>query len=128
MRKKLVFEDILNYNKWVSGIASRELATQKVTLKDIFDGPNTEQNPNDAKAEPVLPYPLQNVIPQIGELYINANNAKQLVMLSLNNPVVAKNGVAKEAVKNIADKLDFILQTVQDIIKQTNQPVAKKEE
>jgi len=127
VRKKLVFEDILNYNKWVSGIASRELATQKVTLKDIFNGPSTEQSPNDAKADPVVPYPLQNTVQQIGELYINATNAKQSVLSSLNNPVLKDNKIAKEAVKGVLERLDIIINTVQDIIKLTNKPVAKKE-
>jgi hypothetical protein len=127
VRKKLVFEDILNYNKWVSGIASRELGSQRVTLKDIFKGPNTEQSPNDAKAEPVMPYPLQSVIQQIGELYMNANNAKQLFASSLTNPVIKRNPIAKETVKDIVDKLDTIIKTVQGIVVQANKPVAKKE-
>ena len=126
MRKKLVFEEILNYNKWVSGIASRELASQRVTLKDLFNNPYIDQNPNDSVADPVMPFPLQPVIEQIGNLYINACNAKELFKNSLVNPVIADNKIAKEVVKEIVGKLDAIIDIIKGIIEQSNKPVAKK--
>jgi len=126
VRKKLVFEDILNYNKWVSGIASRELASQRVSLKDLFSNPYIDQNPNDAKADPVMPFPLQNVTQQIGDLYINACNTKEMFKSSLENPVIARNQIAKETVKEIVGKLDAIIDIIKGIVIQANKPVAKK--
>jgi len=126
VRKKLVFEDILNYNKWVSGIASRELASQRVSLRDLFNNPYVDQNPNDARAEPVMPYPLQSVVPQIGDLYIYACNTKDLFKSSLSNPLVAKNKIAKETVLDIVSKLDAVIDIIKGIIEQANKPVAKK--
>jgi len=128
VRKKVLFEDILNYNKWVSGIASRELASQRVTLRDLFNKNYVDQHPNDTQADPVLPFPLQSVIEQIGDLYINACNSRKLFKDSLNNPVISKNQSARDTVKDVISKLDTITDIIQNIIKQTNKPVAKKEE
>ena len=47
MKRKLLFDEVMQYNKWTSGIASRELATQHVTLKDLFDK-SVNRFPNDA--------------------------------------------------------------------------------
>lgn len=127
MRKNVLFEDVLNYNKWVSGIASRELASQRVTLSDLFNKTYADQHPNDAKADPILPFPLQNVIPQIGDLFIYACNAKSLFEDSLKNPVIQKNTAATAAVKQIVDKLTNIIDTIKSVINTANAPVAKKE-
>ena len=115
----------MNYNKWTSGMASRELGTQRVTLKDLFDK-NVSQFPDDAKAEKVLPYPLPSVIEQLGELYINAGNAKMLFKNSLNNPVIQNNKEAKEQVIIVVSKLSNIINELKCIFGATAKPVAKK--
>jgi len=127
VKKAVLFEDFTNhYNKWVSGIASRELGTQRVTLKDLFDKTVTDQLPGAAKAEKVLPYPLPSVIEQIGELYLHANNTRSLFNDSLKNPVILKNKAALETVKEVVGKLDNILNELNHIFKITDTPVAKK--
>lgn len=125
MKRKLLFEEVLNYNKWTSGIASRELATQRVTLKDLFDK-SVDQDPNSAKADKPLPYPLPNVIGQLGDLYINACNARMLFKASLNNPVVQENDAAKEQVMSVIEKLSNIIVELKKIFYATEKPVAKK--
>jgi hypothetical protein len=125
VKRKLLFEEVMNYNKWTSGMASRELGTQRVTLKDLFDK-NVSQFPDDAKAEKVLPYPLPSVIEQLGELYINAGNAKMLFKNSLNNPVIQNNKEAKEQVIIVVSKLSNIINELKGIFGATAKPVAKK--
>jgi hypothetical protein len=125
VKRKLLFEEVLNYNKWTSGIASRELATQRVTLKDLFDK-SVDQDPNSAKADKPLPYPLPNVIEQLGDLYINACNARMLFKTSLNNPVVQENDAAKEQVMSVIEKLSNIIVELKKIFYATEKPVAKK--
>lgn len=125
MKRKLLFDEVMNYNKWTSGMASRELGTQRVTLKDLFDK-NVSQFPDDAKAEKVLPYPLPSVIEQLGELYINAGNAKMLFKNSLNNPVIQNNKEAKEQVIIVVSKLSNIINELKEIFGATAKPVAKK--
>ena len=127
MKKSVLFEDFTNhYNKWVSGIASRELGSQRVTLKDLFDKSITDQLPGAAKAEKVLPYPLPSVIEQIGELYLNATNTRNLFNDSLKNPIINKNESALKTVKQTVEKLDIILDEINQIFKITDTPVAKK--
>lgn len=125
MKRKLLFDEVMNYNKWTSGMASRELGSQRVTLKDLFDK-NVSQFPDDAKAEKVLPYPLPSVIEQLGELYINAGNAKMLFKNSLNNPVIQNNKEAKEQVIIVVSKLSNIINELKAIFGATAKPVAKK--
>lgn len=125
MKKKLLFEEIMQYNKWVSGIASRELGSQRVTLRDLFDK-SVNQFPNDAKADKVLPYPLPSVIEQLGDLYINACNASNMFKGALNNPVVKENESAKESIKIVAAKLDTIIKELKEIFSQTGKTVDKK--
>jgi hypothetical protein len=125
VKSKLLFEEIMNYNKWVSGIASRELATQQVTLKDLFDK-TVDQFPNNAQADKVLPYPINGVIQQLGDLYINACNSKMLFMQALKNPVVQENKAAKLQVLNIIEKLTKIINELKSIFADTRVPVDKK--
>ena len=98
MKRKLLFDEVMQYNKWTSGMASRELATQHVTLKDLFDK-SVNQYPNDTKADKVLPYPLPSVIEQLGELFINAGNAQELFRMSLKNPIIQN--VLRKIMRNV---------------------------
>jgi len=125
VKNKVLFEDFVNYyNKWTSGIASRELGSQRVTLKDLFDK-SINQSPNDVRVEKPHPYPLPNVIEQIGNLYLNAENSKNLFKSSLSNPLISKNKDAKEQVQIIIDRLDIILKELDSIIDASKKPVAK---
>lgn len=125
MKKKLLFEEIMQYNKWVSGIASRELGSERVTLRDLFNK-SVNQYPNDVKADKVMPYPIPSIIEQLGDLYINACNANNMFKTALNNPVVKENESAKETVKTIIGKLDIIINELKDIFGQSVKPLAKK--
>lgn len=125
MKPKLLFEEVMQYNKWVSGIASRELATQQVTLKDLFDK-TVDQHPNEAQADKVLPYPINGVIQQLGDLYINACNSRMLFKQALSNPVVRENKAAKQQVINIIEKLSKIIFELKSIFADTVVPVDKK--
>jgi len=122
--KKLLFEEILQYNKWTSGVASRELATQRVTLKDLFNK-TVYQNPNDVRADKVLPYPIPSTIEQLGDLYIKTGNSIQLFKQSLKNPIIQKNKDAKIKIISILKRLEIINKILKSIIYTTNKKVAK---
>jgi len=124
--KKVLFEDVMNYNKWVSGIASRDLAAQKVTLKDLFDRTNTSQHPNYTKASIPMPYPLPNVIEQLGELYMNATNSITIFKLALKNPLIQKSDEGRQKVVEVLKKLQHIVKIIESIYSNTSVPVVKK--
>lgn len=115
----------MQYNKWVSGIASRELGSQRVTLRDLFDK-SVNQSPDDAKADKALPYPLPSVIEQLGELFLNAENSMNLFKTSLNNPVIQKNPEAKKQVEFMVKKLDVVMKILKTLFRDSETPVAKK--
>ena len=123
--KKVLFEDVMNYNKWISGIASRDLNAQKVTLKDLFDRTNTSQHPNYTKASIPMPYPLPNVIEQLGELYINATNSITIFKIALENPLIQKNKEAHLKVVEVLKKLQVIVKIIESIYSNTSVPVVK---
>lgn len=126
MKHNLLFEEVMAYNKWVSGMASRELGTQRVTLKDLLTK-HIDQSPNNSKAEKPLPYPIPNVIEQLGDMYIKACNSKSLFTQALNNPVIQKNKEAEEQVKKIILKLDGIITMLKQIFYNTDKRVDKKD-
>lgn len=94
MKKPVLFEDAtMYYNKWVAGQAKGEFATQRVKFKDIVANKTEEQeaqNPNDAKADNVLPYPMPNAIPIIGDLVVGTSNALTMFRTALKNPVMSE--------------------------------------
>lgn len=106
MKKKLCFEDaMMYYNKWVSGIASKETAAQQVSLKDLFGHPNIEQHPNTAKTNKPAPFPLENTIPQLTNLLVSVKNLQNLFKNSLSNPVLENNANAKDKINLVLKQL-----------------------
>lgn len=108
VKRSILFEDAtMYYNKWVSGQAGREFATQKVKFKDII-GKNddyTDQSPNTAKADPVLPYPMQNVIGPLGDLVNNTSSSIALFRAALKNPLIKNDKKAYAEVIMIINSL-----------------------
>jgi len=106
MKKKLCFEDaMMYYNKWVSGIASKETAAQQVSLKDLFGHPNMDQHPNTIKAGKPAPFPLENTIPQLTNLLVSVKNLQNLFKNSLANPVLENNANAKDKINLVLKQL-----------------------
>lgn len=115
MKKPILFEDATKYyNKWVSGIASREFATQRARFKDII-GKNadyTDQSPNTAKADPVMPYPIPNAVAALGEIVTGTSSALAMFRAALKNPAIKDDKKARAEIiriintlKNITDDL-----------------------
>lgn len=94
MKRGVLFEDAVNYyNRWVSGIASRDFATKNLKLKEILDKDTefTDQHPNLSQADQQLPYPMDNSIAILGNLAINVSNALTLYREALKNPALKEN-------------------------------------
>jgi len=81
-------DSTMNYNKWVQGIAAREFSSQRVFLRDILGKSNeNDQYPNNVVDNKVLPYPLNNLIPSIGNTIFNLNNSLTLLKSCEQNPI-----------------------------------------
>jgi len=116
VKKTILFEDaVMYYNKWVQGIASRDISGQKVGIKDILkkNEEHLDGNPNFSKSSPVLPFPIDNTVSLLGDLSLNTSNALALFRQSLRNPVVKKDKALKGQIILIITALKsitFILQ------------------
>jgi len=108
------------YNKWVSGIAKRELDSEVITVDDIVD-----RFRNRTEAPKILPYPLNNILDFLGELFVQSANLRRLLAQSINNPIVKENKEKILAVKEINEKMDKIQQIIFSVTKDLNKIVDK---
>jgi hypothetical protein len=120
VKKKLLFEDAtMYYNKWVSGLATREFNAQRLRFKDLYNkSGDTYQSPNDSKASNVIPYPLSNAVPILGDLVVNTTNAIRTFKTSLENPVVKDDKKATAEVQSIISHLELSLREIDNIFKE----------
>lgn len=117
--KKLVSEDgqTLNYNKWVKGIADREFGSQKFVVNDLFSK-NKDQSVNTRSNQNILPYPLSNLVPSLGNALISLQNSISIIKNLKNNPLLKKESNSVhieqslnkliEAAKNIQDAANSV--------------------
>jgi hypothetical protein len=129
VRKKVLFEDVtMQYNKWVSGIASREFNAQRLKFRDLV-GQNfdTDQNPNTAKADNVLPYQLVNAARILGDLLSNTSNAITEFKNALENPVVKKDEDMQKEINQTIFHLENSLEDLQHILRGYNHDKHKQE-
>lgn len=120
----LVKEDdtSLNFNKWVQGIASRELNSQQVFMKDVMSKKpdEEEQHPNKKTNNNVLPEPLPKLVVSIGnaisELETSITNLKSIGEYPLFKDVNNKN-LGSEALKELKSAVESIKKSVNYIDK-----------
>ncbi len=111
--KEPVSEDtnVMNYNKWVKGIASREFGSSKVFLNSLYDNQREQQYPDAAKSQNVLPYPMSNLVPTIGNALVSLQSSITIIKSLLNNPLVkseANDSIAKSSIECLAKAADSI--------------------
>lgn len=118
---KLLREDSSKiYNKWVSGIAKRELQPEVITVSDIIN--RFRNRPEQIKS---FPYPLQNIVDFLGELFVQAANLRRLLSASLSNPVIKESKTKIVAVRAINEKLDRIQNEIFSCTEELNSLVEK---
>lgn len=108
------------YNKWVSGIAKRDLDSDVITVNDIVD-----RFRNRTEAPKILPYPLNYILDFLGELFVQSANLRRLLAQSINNPIVKENKEKILAVKEINEKMDKIQQIIFSVTEDLNKIVDK---
>lgn len=119
MKSVTLFEDVTKYyNKWVQGIASRELASQRIGIDEILDKNNehTKQSPNDAEAEPVMIYPIPNAVSILGEIIMSTSNALALFRQALQNPAFEGKKVARAEIILIIKALKASMNILNNLI------------
>lgn len=105
-KKKLVNEDLYSVsNQWTSDLSRRELKPTVLTLFDIVKAYDKLKD-SDVKAPVVMPYPTQFLIPELGELYMKAEEVANFIKTASRNPLIKDDENAMKACKKA------LLQTV----------------
>jgi len=118
MKKKVLFEDTVSmYNRWVSGQAAREFGAIKMKFNDLIgnDKGYRTQNPNDARASNVIPYPIPNTVSILGDLITNTTSAIANFKTALKNPLVQKDEKAQKELQLIVNCLSNSLEELKQI-------------
>ena len=101
----------MNYNKWVKGIASREFNSNKVFLNSLYDNQREKQYPDKAQAQNVLPYPMANLVPTIGNALVSLQSSISIIKNLIDNPLVkneANTSIAKSSIDCLAKAAEKI--------------------
>lgn len=112
MREKfkiLQEDDTKIYNKWVKGIAKQEAPSQVITVDDII---NRYRNSVSYNAPKNLPFGLDFLLNQIGDIFAKSSLIRKDLQHSMRNPVIFEHAPRIKAVNNINEKLTKI----QDIL------------
>jgi len=108
----------MGYNKWVSGQASREFASQRMKFKDLVSQDyDTDQSPNTAKADNVLPYQLINAANILSELISNTVGSINAFKNALEAPIVKKDKKLEEEVSTIISHLEDSMSCLKNVIR-----------
>ena len=117
----------MQYNKWVSGQAAREFSSQRMKFKDIVSQyQDTDQSPNTAKADNVLPYQLVNAANILSDLFTNTNNAINAFESALENPIVKKDQRITTEVTEMVAHLKDSMECLKQILKVANKEVEQE--
>jgi hypothetical protein len=106
------------YNRWVSGIASRELKGQTLTVDDLVK----KFSPEGASMAPkTLPYPLDRILESLADNFVKLSDCKMICEMSKNNPLI---GSKKEKLQQLEQVIGMI-QKAQKILEETIIPLNK---
>lgn len=108
------------YNKWVRGIATRELQPEVITIDDIV---NRFRNNNNAPA--VLPYPLDKFLDFIGDIFVKCADLRRTLGQSVSNPLIKDRADKIQAVRRLNDKIQKIQDQLFTCTEELNKIVEK---
>jgi len=85
---KKMCEDAQMYSgdRYVAGIASRELKSNPISIADLYG--NQDQYPNKQNIARVTPSELTNILDLLGQLYLICENLFTKYNLALGNPTI----------------------------------------
>jgi len=106
------------YNRWVSGIATRELKGQTLTVDDLIK----KFSPEGATLAPkILPYPLDKIFESLADNFVKLSSSKMLCETSKNNPLIGNKKEKLEQLEQVISKIN----QAQKILEETVDPLNK---
>jgi hypothetical protein len=109
------------YNKWVSGIATRDLQPEVITVADIV---NRYRNTTNAPKR--LPFPLELALDYLGDIFVKCADFRRQLQNSLVNPVVKDNVEGIKAIRELNKKMEAIQDAIFSCTEQLNKIVEKE--
>ena len=126
MREKfkiLQEDDVKIYNKWAKGISKQDAPSQVITVDDII---NRYRNNIPYQAPKNLPFGLDNLLNQIGNIFNLSSNLRLTLSHSLKNPIIHEHKHRIKAVNNINDKMEKIQELLFSVTEDMNKIVEKE--
>ena len=109
------------YNKWVSGIAKRDLQPEVITVADIV---NRFRNRFDQPDKP-LPYPLNFMVDRLGDLFIKCAELRKKLVDSFVNPNIRDDKSKIQAIRSLNQKLNDVQDVITSCTEELNKLVEK---
>lgn len=109
------------YNKWVRGIATREMQPEVITVDDIV---NRFRN-NNSNANPIFPYPLDKMMDFIGDIFVKCADLRRTLAMSVNNPLIKDKAKKIQAVRELNNKIQKMQEQLFSCTEELNKIVEK---
>lgn len=109
------------YNKWVRGIATREMQPEVITVDDIV---NRFRN-NNSDANPIFPYPLDKMMDFIGDIFVKCADLRRTLAMSVNNPLIKDKAKKIQAVRELNNKIQKMQEQLFSCTEELNKIVEK---
>lgn len=110
-------DDQMMYNKWVQGIATRDLKGNNIVLSDLKQQSNSQNYTNsdigapDIKLPKKLPYPLDTIYDDLAGFVVNYSNIIEKLKRGKDNPINKDN--TKEKYNDLIKEF----KKIEDVIK-----------
>jgi len=108
------------YNKWVSGIAKRDLQPEVITVNDIV---NRFRNRNEPAIN--LPYPLDVVLDFLGDIFVRCADLRRTLARGVSNPIISQSKSKIQAVRALNEKIKKIQDELFTCTQELNKLVEK---
>lgn len=113
---KILEEDVgtdSSRSQWQAGIQMDQKNVQPQALNIIKSMYDNKVKEGIVAGE--LPFPLENLIPQLGDLYVKVEDTKRTVFDGQNNPVVRGNEQNMKTLATILSKLRDVSKMIEEI-------------
>ena len=122
--KVLQEDDAKIYNKWVKGMAKQDGPSQVITVDDII---NRYRNTVSYNCPKNLPYGMDNLLSQIGNLFYESSVIRLSLGKAVTNPVIYESKNKTDAVKTINEEIEKIQHNLFSITDDMNKILENKE-
>lgn len=108
------------YNKWVRGVATRQLQPDVISVSDII---NRFRNNNQASK--ILPYPLDKVVDFLGDLFVKCADLRRTLAQGASSPLIKDSANKIRAVRELNSQIQEIQEKIFACTKTLNKLLEK---